>query len=135
VPLNLSAPDLSGKLTVIIPNKVDDMHKSPQTPTLADRIAAGDQWTSKFLPTVLASPQYQAGNTVVILTWDEAIGKAHNVPFVVISPYTAAGTTSSKFYNHYSLLRTTQNMLGITQYLGHAADSTTGNFRTDFHLG
>ena len=32
------------------------------------------------------------------------------------------------------LLRTTEEMLGISTYLGHAADSSTGNFRRDFNL-
>jgi hypothetical protein len=134
-PLNLAAPGLSAKLTMIIPNNVNDMHKSPQTPTVSSRIRAGDTWTRSFLPTVLASPEYQAGHTVVILTWDEAIGTAHNVPFVVISPYTRAGTKSAVSFDHYSLLKSTQLMLGDAPLLGHAADPTTGDFRSAFGLG
>jgi hypothetical protein len=133
VPLG-STPDLSAKFTLIVPNKTDDMHRTPANTTLSQKIQAGDNWTKGFLPKVLGSSEYQAGKTVVILTWDEGTKRDFKVPFIVISPYVKPGTQVGTRYDHYSLLKTTENMLGVTTYLGHAADSTTGNFRQDFHL-
>jgi phosphatidylinositol-3-phosphatase len=133
VPL-AATPDLSAKFTMIIPNKLHDMHRTPGTTTVSARVRAGDDWTSGYLPKVLASPEYQSGRTVVILTWDEATKRTPIVPFIVISPYVTSGARVGTSYNHYSLLRTTEDMLGISTYLGHAADSSTGNFRRDFNL-
>jgi hypothetical protein len=129
-----ATPDISAKFTLIIPNKTNDMHRTSQNTTLSQKIRAGDQWTAGYLPKILATPEYQAGKTVIVLTWDEATARDPKVPFIVISPYVRPGTQSQTRYDHYALLRTTQDMLGITAYLGHAGDSSTGNFRSDFNL-
>lgn len=134
VPLG-ATPDLSAKFTLIVPNKTNDMHRTSTNTTLSQKIRAGDNWTESFLPKVLSSSEYQAGKTVVILTWDEGTKRDFKVPFIVISPYVVPGTQVDTRYDHYALLKTTENMLGLTTYLGHAADPTTGNFRQDFHLG
>lgn len=133
VPLG-STPDLSAKFTLIVPNKTHDMHRTATNTTLSQKVKAGDTWSAAYLPKVFASPEYQAGRTVVILTWDEGTKRDFRVPFVVISPYVTAGTKVGTRYDHYSLLKTTENMLGITTYLGHAADSGTADFRADFGL-
>jgi phosphatidylinositol-3-phosphatase len=41
----------------------------------------------------------------------------------VLSKYVAPGTTTATPYNHYSLLRTIENLLGVPP-LGYAARST-----------
>jgi len=127
-------PDLSAKFTLIVPNKTDDMHRTSKNTTLSQKIKAGDTWSAGYLPKVFASPEYQAGRTVVILTWDEGTTRDFVVPFIVISPYVRPGTKVGTHYDHYSLLKTTENMLGISTYLGHAADTGTGDFRADFGL-
>jgi phosphatidylinositol-3-phosphatase len=129
-----STPDLSAKFTLIVPNKTNDMHRTPENTTLSEKVRAGDTWTAGYLPKILASPEYQAGRTVVILAWDEGTQRDPLIPFIVVSPYVPVNTVVDTRYDHYALLKTTQNMLGITSYLGHAADSGTGNFRSDFHL-
>lgn len=131
VPLG-ATPDLSAKFTLVVPNKLDDMHRTPQTTTLSQKIKAGDTWSASYLPEIFASPEYQAGRTVVILTWDEATTRDSRVPFIVISPYVQPGKQVATQYDHYALLRTTEAMLGVSTYLGKAA--TAGDFRSDFHL-
>ena len=42
---------------------------------------------------MLASPEYQAGRSVIILGWDEANAKTTLMPFIVISPYAWEGKT------------------------------------------
>jgi hypothetical protein len=43
------------------------------------------------------------------------------------------GTRSATQYDLYSLLRTTERMLGLS-LLGHAADDRTASMRGTFHL-
>lgn len=128
-------PDISARFTLIIPNKIHDMHRTDSTPTQESRVRAGDEWTSQVMPQLLASPEYQAGRTVIILTWDEANQRTSRIPFVVISPYTAPGTVSNTAFNHYSVLKATEQMLGITTFLAGAADPAVTSIRPDFNLG
>jgi hypothetical protein len=52
------------------------------------------------------------------------------VPTIVISP-TSAGISSATTFNHYSMLRTTEEILGLP-LIGGAATATS--MRSDFHL-
>jgi hypothetical protein len=71
------------------------------------------------MPKVLSSPEYQAGGTAVFITWDEDDGSAlQHIPTIVISPYTTAGTLAGGIYNHYSMLRTTEELLGLDPLAG-----------------
>ena len=112
----------------ITPNLINDMHNG----TLAD----GDTWLSQNLPTILNSAEYRDNTTAVFLTWDEGEGGSSNncatnttdvgchVATIVISPSTATGTRSADLFNHYSLLATTEEMLGLPK-LGQAASNAS----------
>jgi hypothetical protein len=116
VPLG-TTPDLSAEFTFVTPNLIDDMHDGT--------VQQGDTWLSTFLPKVLSSPQYQAGNTAVYITWDEDDGKSSNhVATIVIAPSVTPGTQSATMFNHYSLLRTTEEQLGLG-LLANAATATS----------
>ena len=58
------------------------------------------------------------------VTFDESDDHSgdRNVPTFVVSPSTAPGTRAAARFNHYSLLRTTEDMLGIQPYLGERAE-------------
>ena len=102
----------------ITPNLQNDMHNGT--------IAMGDAWLQSWVPKITASSSYQAGNTVLVITFDEGrrnIGQV--VATIVVSPYTPPGTQSATAFNHYSLLRTTEELLGISTYLGNAATATS----------
>ena len=60
-------------------------------------IAQGDSFLSSYVPAVIATPQYQAGNTAIFITWDEDenAGKNNQVPTIVVSPYTHAVKSST----------------------------------------
>jgi len=83
------------------------------------------------VPKITSSQSYQAGNTVLFVTWDEDSGR-NQVATIVVSPYTTRGTQSGTAFTHYSLLRTTEELLGITTYLGNAASAA--NMRPAFGL-
>jgi hypothetical protein len=122
VPL-ASPPDLSARFTFVTPNLCNDMHDCPR--------ATGDAWLSTFMQDVIASPQYQAGGTAVFITFDEGTSTSQHIATIVVSPYTEAGTQSAEYYDHYSLLRTTEELLGL-DLLGNAA--TSPSMRAGFGL-
>ncbi len=121
VPYTQLASDLSsGQLpafSFVTPNLIDDMHDGT--------VQQGDTWLSNNLPTILNSSVYKAGSLAVFITWDEGEGGTSNkcaknttdvgchVAAIVISPSTAPGTMSSVLFNHWSLLRTTETLLGL----------------------
>lgn len=133
------ASDLArGKLAAfffLTPNLIDDMHDGT--------IAQGDGWLRKNLPSILSSAAYRSGTTVVIVTWDEGEGGSSDscatntrdvgcrVATVVISPSTVPGTRSATLFNHYSLLASTERLLGVPP-LGEAA--AAGRMLAAFNL-
>jgi hypothetical protein len=62
----------------------------------------------------------------VFITWDEDdySGDQH-IPTLVVAPSIAPGTTVATTFDHYSLLRTTEEMLGLGTDLGAAATATS----------
>ncbi len=122
VPLS-SRPNVTARFTFITPNLCHDMHDCST--------ATGDTWLAGFVPKILRSHAYRAGGTVVFITWDEGSGDNH-IATLVLSRYTRPGTTSHKAFSHYSLLRTTEALLGIRAKLGQAA--TALDMRRAFHL-
>jgi hypothetical protein len=71
--------------------------------------------------------------TAVFITWDEDNGgSANHITTLVLSPFTRPGTQAVARYHHYSMLRTTEDLLGMDEFLGEAA--TAASMREDFHL-
>ncbi|HEX3540943.1 MAG TPA: alkaline phosphatase family protein [Acidimicrobiales bacterium] len=124
VPLTQLAPDLaSGRLPTfafITPNLCHDTHDCS--------VATGDAWLSGFLPSLLTSATYRAGATAIILVWDEE----SPMPNVMIGPAVHPGTVSSARFDHFALLRTTEEMLGLPGRLGSAAAAPS--LRAPFNL-
>jgi phospholipase C len=117
--------DALPRFSFVTPNLCNDMHDCSVT--------TGDNWLKAWVPKILASPSYKAGNTVLVLTWDEDDNSAGNrIPLIVVSPYTVPGTRTAVAFTHYSLLRTTEQLLGITTFLGNAA--TAASMRSAFGL-
>jgi phospholipase C len=106
------------KFSFVTPNLCNDMHDCS--------VQTGDAWLQSWVPKITASPSYQAGNTVIFITWDEDDSASGNhVATVAISPYTGPGTRSAIAFTHYSLLRTTEQLLGITTFLGNEASAAS----------
>ena len=139
VPYTQLSSDLAGgtlpAFSFITPNLIDDMHSS----TVAD----GDTWLLQNLPTITNSSEYQSGSVAVFVTWDEGEGGTSSqcadnstdvgchVATLVISPSTAPRTQSWTFFNHYSLLRTTEKLLHLPA-LGQATG--VASMAKDFNL-
>ena len=95
----------------LTPDACHDMHDCPKS--------VGDAWLRGWLPMIVRNQSYRNGQMVVFLTFDEGVGADQRVATIVLSPYVAAGTVTRTAYTHYSLLRTTENLLGLP-LLGHA---------------
>lgn len=118
----------------VTPNLCNDLHDCA--------IERADDWLARVIPMIVASATYQAGRTAIFLTFDEGEGgtsdhcatnvhdRGCHVLTVAIAPSVRPGTRSGTLFNHYSLLRTTEEMLGLTTYLGRArhAASMRGAF-------
>jgi hypothetical protein len=107
-------------------------------------VSAGDRWLASEVPQILASSAYRAGHTVLFITWDEGEGGSAtncaanqidvgcHIATVIVSPSTPPGERSGELFNHYSLLRTTEDLLGLPA-LGEAAGASS--MTTAFGLG
>jgi hypothetical protein len=93
----------------ITPNVCSDTHDCA--------VREGDRWLERWMPLILDSGAYRQGRTAVFVVWDEPTP----MPLVVISPRTHPGTVARLPLSHYALLRTTEELLGLSPLLGHAA--------------
>jgi phospholipase C len=121
---HLSAGHLPG-FTFITPNLCDDGHDCATS--------TADSWLGYWLTRITSSAIYRAGRTVVFVTWDENdySSSANQVATVVVGPTVVPGTRSHRHFTHYSLLRTTEDLLGVG-HLGAAATATS--MRRAFNL-
>jgi phosphatidylinositol-3-phosphatase len=131
------ARDALPAFSFITPNLIHDMHDGT--------IAQGDAWLAANLPVILGSGPYRAGTTAVFINWDEGAGgypvedcdnttsadASCRVATIVISPSTPAGARSGAFFSHYSLLATTEQLLGLPKL---ASASSSATMTAAFHL-
>jgi hypothetical protein len=113
----------------VTPNLCNDTHDCS--------VSTGDGWLQANLAALLATPVYRSGDTAVFLVWDEGepgsagTDCANNtsdpschVALLVIAPSVNPGTQLGTLFNHYSLLRTVEQLLGLS-YLGQAQSATS----------
>jgi hypothetical protein len=80
-----------------------------------------------------ATEAYRSDTTTIFIRFDEGTG-SNQVTTVVVDPSTPSGTRSATPFDHYSLLKTTEELLGIRTQLAHAGDPATHGMRAAFHL-
>lgn len=107
----------------ITPNGCDDMHDYCWP--YYNAIGQGDTWLAHQIPIILQSRAYKNGG-VIFITWDEAEGGDGPIGMIVLSANAKGkGYSNSIHYTHSSLLRTVEEIFGVTPLLGgaaHAAD-------------
>jgi len=92
---------------LIIPNQCHAAHDCP--------LSAADSWLGGTVPQILESPAYLAGG-VLFVTFDEDAGDdpgGGHVATIVLSPHVRPGSRSATPYDHYSLLRTIEDVWGL----------------------
>ncbi len=95
----------------VTPDLCSDTHNCP--------VGTGDAWLATWVRALLDGPNYRAGTTLVVVTWDEGVGSANTMPTIVVAPTVASGTVARVRLDHYSLLATTEDVLALPR-LGSA---------------
>lgn len=109
----------------ITPNLCDDMHNSC-SPT-NNRIKQGDNWLKTMLPMITSSAAY-TNNGAVFITWDEAANGDGPIGMIVQSPKAKGnGFSDNLFYTHGSLLRSLEEIFGVTLLNDAAAETDLSN--------
>jgi len=114
VPLSQLQGDLANKSTRfawIGPNICHDQHNCST--------AAGDDWLRRTVGMITSSPSWQA-NAVLFITWDEDDGSNDNRVLTLVVRPDVKHRTSAVRYDHYSLLATIEDILGVPR-LANAA--------------
>jgi phosphatidylinositol-3-phosphatase len=110
-------------MVLVVPDLCSDTHDCP--------VATGDAWLRSWLAAITSSRVYAAGRTAVMVTWDEGEGSADNsVALLVVAPSVVPGTVVHGRLDHLSVLRTTEELLGLPTTLAPSATS----FRAAAHL-
>jgi len=157
VPLTALSGDLASEATTpafsfITPSLCEDGHDSPCADGRPGGLVSANLFLATWLPRITASPAFNDGG-LIIVTFDEsdtndttyccgeAAGPSSPMPgitgpgggrvgAVLLSPYIKPGTVSSKSYNHYSLLRSSEDLFGLS-HLGMAGGSGVTSFGPD----
>ncbi len=117
-------PSFAMPFTFVAPNICNDMHSCS--------VSTGDTWLKGFVPKVLSSPEYRSGSLVLVITFDESDSSSTNqIPTVVLAPSVPRGLKVSAPLTHYSLLRTTEQILHLP-FIGGAR--TARSMLGPFHL-
>jgi len=116
VPFTQFPTDMNGtvpRFVWITPNLCHDGHDCSN--------AVAEGWLAQTVPVILATSAWRDGG-VLFITWDEGEDSANSVLTLVIHPDPLLHQ-SSLAYNHYSLLATIEDQLGLGR-LGLAARAT-----------
>ena len=128
----------------ITPNLCDDMHGASGCPS--NLVKTGDTWLSQWVPLITGTKVYQDGDTALFIAWDEGEGGNYktgencaqntkdvscHVLLLAVAPSVVPGTVDSSQLNHYSLLKTSEDLLGVAE-LGMAKSATS--FAKRFNL-
>jgi arylsulfatase A-like enzyme len=137
---------------LVVPNQCNEMHglhganlppgcDGADVPALIRR---GDGVVGQLVKRIQKTAMWTSDeNVAIVITFDEGSGKTRegccavtpdapsnfgggHIPTIVITNHGPRGVKDDKPYNHYSLLRTIEDAFGISEHLGHAADTDKG---------
>lgn len=143
-------------LAYLVPDRCHDANPTPCTPGAPAGPAQADSFLEEVVPEIMGSKAYKESGLLVITT-DQAPSSGEfadsssccgqplypNAPSktltgaprgggavgaLLLSPYVKGGTTSQELYNHFSLLRTIEDLFGL-QHLGYAALPAVKSFQ------
>lgn len=127
----------------IAPNQCNDQHGRPNAGPQCEEdpndngtltglnpalIFIGDQTLRTLVTAIHESPVWQDGRNAIVILWDEndysAAPNQNRVLLTVETNYGTHGRASSRFYTHFSLLRSIEGGFRLP-CLNHACDATT----------
>lgn len=134
----------------ITPNRCHDGHDAPCRNGEPGGLISADTFLRQWVPRILAAPAFRRDGLLVVI-FDEGVDAAAccgeqglpngpppgifgpgggRIGAVLLSPFIKPGTVSATPYNHYSLLRTMEDIFGVS-HLGYAASSSLRAFGDD----
>ena len=118
VPFSSFAADMAAKtpprFVWITPGLCNDGHDCST--------AVADKYLSQLVPAIMETAAWQENGTLFI-TWDEGYDQTNHVLMLVIRPL-GAHEASSAYHDHYSLLATIEDLLGVPR-LGQGANASS----------
>src|SRR5713101_1946993 len=152
----LRSLDRTPNYTFIVPNLCHDGHDRPCINGEPGSLESANIFLRHWVPLIMKSPAYQADGLIVI-NFDEALtidasaccgepsgpntmNPGVNGPgggrtgAVLLSRFIKPGTVSNVPYNHYSLLRSVEDVFGL-RHLGYASRSGLASFGRDVFSG
>jgi hypothetical protein len=152
LPQALATAAATPNYVFITPNLCDDGHDAPCANGDSGGLAQADGFLRTWVPQITGSPAFRQ-NGLLIVTFDEASSSdasaccgeipgpgspvagitgpgGGDVGAVLLSPCIAPGTVSNVPYNHYSMLRSIEDMFGLS-HLGYAQLAGEATFGSD----
>jgi hypothetical protein len=146
------APD-TPNYVFITPDLCNDGHDATCANGGPGGLGQADTFLRKWVPMITGSPAFRGENGLLIITFDEAAtsdsssccgeiaGPGSPLPgvtglgggdigAVLLSPCIASGTVSKDPYNHYSMLRSVEDLFGLS-HLGYAQLPGETSFGSD----
>ena len=106
----------------IVPNDYNQGEKL--APPLNNLVQQADTWLSHEIPKIMAAPAYTNGGVIFIL-WDEGVSPANNPSgLIVVSQFAKVGYSNALAYTHASMVRTVEEIFGLTPLLRLAATAS-----------
>jgi hypothetical protein len=137
------------RFSFITPNLCNDGHDAPCVDGQPGGLVSADQFLQKWVPTITSSPAFKSDGVLVVMFDESEAANSHsdtrvccneptgpNTPtpgitgrgggrmgaVVLSNRFVQAGTVSDEPYNHYSVLRTFEDLYGVT-HLGYAGQA------------
>jgi hypothetical protein len=153
LPGDLASKGTTPSYSFITPDLCSDGHDAPCADGRPGGLKSANDFLTEWIPKITGSPAYADGG-LVIVTFDEAGNDASdccNEPMgpntpnnggttqgngggrigaVLLSPYIKAGSVNDTPYNHYSLLRSIEDLFGVP-HLAYAAQDGLKPFEED----
>jgi hypothetical protein len=152
LPQDLAASD-APEYTFITPNLCNDGHDGTCANGGPGGLKQADAFLRQWVPRITGSSAYKRDGGLLIITFDESTltdshaccgeiagpGSAHpgftgpgggDVGAVLLSPYISPGTVSQVAYNHYSMLRSVEDLFHL-RHLGYAQLPGESSFGSD----
>ena len=150
---DLASAERTPDYAFITPDLCHDGHDETCADGGLGGLAAADAFLRGWVPKITGSPAFRRDG-LLIVTFDEGgadsaacCAERHGpntsapgglgggqgggrVGAVLLSPFIRPGTTTTYAYNHYSLLRSVEDVFGLA-HLGYAADRGLRPFGTD----
>jgi phosphatidylinositol-3-phosphatase len=131
----ISLPATLPAYTFITPNLCHNDHWQTgcsEPNTTAGKLLAMDTWLGGVVGEITQTTDYQQGRTLILVAFDESsTSTTTRVPAIAIAGGIQPATDNT-LYDHYALLRASEEALGITTYLGNAA--AANDMRTGMHF-